>query len=95
MYNSHMNEKILVVEDERDIARMIEYNLKKEGYRTVLVHDGGFAAATVAKEKPARGFQYSLGRCRIPWAGPGWPSAASSIPLILRESVGVRASAVV
>lgn len=47
-----MNEKILVVEDERDIARMIEYNLKKEGYRTVLVHDGGFAAAAAAKEKP-------------------------------------------
>jgi two-component system alkaline phosphatase synthesis response regulator PhoP len=48
-----MNEKILVVEDERDIARMIEYNLKKEGYRTVLVHDGSYAAATAAKEKPA------------------------------------------
>ncbi|OGR79372.1 MAG: DNA-binding response regulator [Elusimicrobia bacterium GWC2_64_44] len=48
-----MNEKILVVEDERDIARMIEYNLKKEGYRTVLVHDGSFAALTAAKEKPA------------------------------------------
>ena len=48
-----MNEKIMVVEDELDIARMIEYNLKKEGYRTVLVHDGGFAAATAVKEKPA------------------------------------------
>ncbi|HAN05533.1 MAG TPA: DNA-binding response regulator [Elusimicrobia bacterium] len=48
-----MNEKILVVEDERDIARMIEYNLKKEGYRPVLVHDGSFAAALAAKEKPA------------------------------------------
>jgi len=48
-----MNEKIMVVEDERDIARMIEYNLKKEGYRTVLVHDGGFAAAAAAREKPA------------------------------------------
>lgn len=32
---------------------MIEYNLKKEGYRTVLVHDGSFAALTAAKEKPA------------------------------------------
>jgi len=48
-----MNEKILVVEDERDIARMIEYNLKKDGYRPVLVHDGSFAALTAAKEKPA------------------------------------------
>jgi DNA-binding response OmpR family regulator len=47
-----MNEKIMVVEDERDIARMIEYNLRKDGYRPVLVHDGSFAAATAAKEKP-------------------------------------------
>jgi len=43
----------MVVEDEKDIARMIEYNLKKEGYRAVLVHDGSFAAFTAAKEKPA------------------------------------------
>ncbi|MDA8130281.1 MAG: response regulator transcription factor [Elusimicrobia bacterium] len=48
-----MNEKILVVEDERDIARMVEYNLKKEGYRPLVLHDGSFAAATAAKEKPA------------------------------------------
>lgn len=48
-----MNEKILVVEDEKDIARMIEYNLKKEGYRPILVHDGSYAALTAAKEKPA------------------------------------------
>ncbi len=43
----------MVVEDERDIARMVEYNLKKEGYRPVLVHDGFYAALTAAKEKPA------------------------------------------
>lgn len=53
MYNLGMNEKILVVEDEKDIARMIEYNLKKEGYRPVLVHDGSYAALTAAREKPA------------------------------------------
>jgi DNA-binding response OmpR family regulator len=47
-----MNEKIMVVEDEKDIARMIDYNLKKEGYRTVVLHDGSFAALTAAKERP-------------------------------------------
>jgi len=47
-----MNEKIMVVEDEKDIARMIDYNLKKEGYRTVVLHDGSFAAVTAAKERP-------------------------------------------
>lgn len=43
----------MIVEDELDIARLIEYNLKKEGYRTVAVHDGSFAALTAAKEKPS------------------------------------------
>ena len=47
-----MNEKILIVEDEKDIARMVEYNLKKEGYRTVTLHDGSFAAGAAARELP-------------------------------------------
>jgi len=32
--------KILIVEDEKDIAEAIEYNLKKEGFEVVLAHDG-------------------------------------------------------
>ncbi len=48
-----MDAKILIVEDEKDISRLIEYNLRKEGYRTVAVHDGSFAALTAAKEKPS------------------------------------------
>jgi len=48
-----MDAKILIVEDEKDIARLLDYNLKKEGYRTVLLHDGAFAALTAAKERPA------------------------------------------
>ncbi len=47
-----MEAKILVVEDEKDIARMIDYNLKKEGYRTILLHDGSYAAMTAGKERP-------------------------------------------
>jgi phosphate regulon transcriptional regulator PhoB len=35
-----MKETILIVEDEKDIAKMIDYNLKKEGYRTLIAHDG-------------------------------------------------------
>ncbi|MFA5157353.1 MAG: response regulator transcription factor [Candidatus Omnitrophota bacterium] len=35
-----MKEKILIVDDEKDIARMIDYNLKKEGFRTALAYDG-------------------------------------------------------
>jgi DNA-binding response OmpR family regulator len=47
-----MNEKIMVVEDEKDIARLVDYNLKKDGYRTMLVHDGSHAAQAAAKERP-------------------------------------------
>lgn len=47
-----MPRKILIVEDERDISRMLEYNLRKEGYSTVVEGDGGRAAMTAAKERP-------------------------------------------
>lgn len=35
-----MKETILIVEDEKDIVRMLEYNLKKEGFKTLSVSDG-------------------------------------------------------
>lgn len=35
-----MKEKILIVEDEKDIVKMLEYNLKKEGFRTIACYDG-------------------------------------------------------
>ncbi|OGS07267.1 MAG: DNA-binding response regulator [Elusimicrobia bacterium RIFOXYA12_FULL_51_18] len=44
--------KILIIEDEKDIARMIDYNLKKEGYSTVLTHDGPAGVAAAARERP-------------------------------------------
>jgi len=48
-----MDEKILIVEDEKDIARMLDYNLKKEGYRTVLLHEGSAAPLLAARERPS------------------------------------------
>ena len=47
-----MKEKILIVDDEKDIVKMIDYNLKKEGYRTVLCYDGEDALDAVRKEHP-------------------------------------------
>lgn len=35
-----MKENILIVEDEKDIVKMLDYNLKKEGFRTLIAHDG-------------------------------------------------------
>ncbi|TBR19964.1 response regulator transcription factor [bacterium] len=47
-----MKEKILIVDDEKDIVKMLDYNLKKEGYRTVLVYDGEDALSFAKKEHP-------------------------------------------
>ncbi|HNW43305.1 MAG TPA: response regulator transcription factor [Elusimicrobiales bacterium] len=47
-----MDAKILIVEDEKDIARLLDYNLRKEGYRTVLAHEGSSVALLAAKERP-------------------------------------------
>ena len=35
-----MKEKILVVDDEKDIIKMLDYNLKKEGFRIVSAANG-------------------------------------------------------
>jgi len=48
-----MKDLILIVEDEKDIVRMLEYNLRKEGFETVSSYDGNKALAVAAKERPA------------------------------------------
>ncbi len=45
-----MGMKILVVEDEKPIADILVFNLEKEGYEVLCVHDGN-EAIDVAKEK--------------------------------------------
>ncbi|MEK6728019.1 MAG: response regulator [Candidatus Omnitrophota bacterium] len=47
-----MKEKILIVEDEKDIVKMLEYNLKKEGFRTVSASDGEDALDLANRENP-------------------------------------------
>jgi two-component system alkaline phosphatase synthesis response regulator PhoP len=47
-----MKEKILIVEDEKDIVKMLDYNLKKEGFRTLSVNDGEDALELANKEHP-------------------------------------------
>ena len=45
-------EKILVVEDDKDIVRLLKYNLEKEGYRVVAASDGESGLAAARKERP-------------------------------------------
>jgi len=47
-----VKEKILIVEDDKDILKMVEYNLKKEGYRTVYARDGEDAVEMAHSERP-------------------------------------------
>ena len=43
--------KILVVDDEKDIVDLIEYNLKKEGFSVTQTYDGESAVAIAKKQK--------------------------------------------
>jgi DNA-binding response OmpR family regulator len=46
------DEKILVVEDEKDISKLLKYNLEKEGYGVTTCYDGESALAMCRREKP-------------------------------------------
>lgn len=44
--------RILVVEDERDLAELLVYNLQKAGHAPAAVHDGAAAVAAVRQSPP-------------------------------------------
>lgn len=46
------NKKVLVVEDERDISRLIKHYLEKEGFRVLTAASGVEALKKVKEEKP-------------------------------------------
>ena len=46
------NEKILIVEDEKDLIKVLKYNLEKEGFRVVTATDGETGLSQFRKEKP-------------------------------------------
>jgi len=47
-----MNELVLIVEDEKDVAQLLRYNLQKAGYRTVVAADGDHALSVARFSKP-------------------------------------------
>ncbi len=47
-----MSPRVLIIEDERDIVRLLSYNLEKEGYDTLSAHDGQAGLALARKEHP-------------------------------------------
>ncbi|MDD5196766.1 MAG: response regulator transcription factor [Candidatus Omnitrophota bacterium] len=47
-----MMEKILIVEDEKDIVKMLEYNFKKEGFTPLSVTNGDDALDAAVRHQP-------------------------------------------
>ncbi len=47
-----MNEKILLVEDEKTLAKALKFSLEKEGFLVEVAHDGEEALQSVAAEMP-------------------------------------------
>lgn len=47
-----MKGKILVVDDEETLVRLITYNLAKEGFETLAAYDGDEACRIIAQERP-------------------------------------------
>ena len=45
-------ERILIVEDDKDIVEMITYNLQKEGYKTISAFNGEDGIYLAKKQKP-------------------------------------------
>ena len=47
-----MGSRVLIVDDERDLAELLAYNLKRAGYDTLAVHDGRSALDSVPTFRP-------------------------------------------
>lgn len=47
-----MDKKILIVDDEKDIVKLLDYNLKKEGYQTISAYNGNEALEKTYSQKP-------------------------------------------
>lgn len=47
-----MAEKVLVVDDEKDLVELLDYNLKKDGYLVLTAGDGAEALRLVGSEAP-------------------------------------------
>ncbi len=45
-------ERILIIEDEEEIASLIQYNLEREGYRVTVVSDGNDAPSAFREQRP-------------------------------------------
>lgn len=50
--NGAARPKILIIEDEKDVSRILRYALEKEGYAVLAAHDGEAGLACFRRDKP-------------------------------------------
>jgi DNA-binding response OmpR family regulator len=82
---------ILIVEDDDNIAQMLRYLLRREGYNPVLIPDGRVAVETVANYKPPAliimdmklPYVDGLRLVKIVRATPGW----EAVPILMLTSI--------
>jgi two-component system phosphate regulon response regulator PhoB len=48
----HYMKKVLIIEDEKDLAELLAFNLEKEGYSATSVHDGKLGLERAGEEIP-------------------------------------------
>src|SRR5262245_20000434 len=49
---SAMSKKILIVEDEHDVVKLLKYNLEKEGFKVNYTTEGSLALAEIRRDEP-------------------------------------------
>jgi len=47
-----MSKKILIVEDDHDVVKLLKYNLEKEGFKVNYTTDGSLALAEIRRGEP-------------------------------------------
>ena len=47
-----MERRVVVIEDERDVSRLLEFNLKSSGFDVIAAYDGAEGLAAIQKHKP-------------------------------------------
>ena len=60
-----MAKKILIVEDEYDLVKLLKYSFEKEGFKVNSATDGSVALAEMRRDEPdlAESLESNLGRC--------------------------------
>ena len=72
-----MTKKILIVEDEKPLAKILKYNLEKEGYSVLSAYDGESGLSFVNEEKPAGNYEVGFSVSGRPVSGIQHPASIS------------------